>query len=61
MSAVRVCLSPYLSIYWSKNLKLEIKLFKVQGNKGLRGIPWYSEAKKDVVTDETLRGAGNKL
>jgi len=38
-----------------------MKPFYVQEIKGLGWIPWHSEAKKDVVTDETLRGAGNKL
>ena len=41
-------------------LKLRKKDFYGQGNKSLRGIPWYSEAMKDAVTGETLRGAGNK-
>jgi hypothetical protein len=45
----------------SKTQIFKIKLFYVQEFKGLRRIPWHSEAKKDVVTDETLRGAGNKL
>ena len=31
-----------------------------QATKGLRRIPRHIEAMKDVVTDETLRGAGNK-
>ncbi len=29
--------------------------------KGLRWIPRHSETMKGVATDETLRGAGNKL
>ena len=32
-----------------------------QATKGLRWIPRHTEAKKDVVTDDTLRGAGSKL
>ena len=31
-----------------------------QATKGLRWIPRHTEAKKDVATDETLRGAGSK-
>ena len=31
---------------------------KVQGKRGLRWIPRHSEAKKGVVADEMLRGAG---
>ena len=31
---------------------------KVQGKRGLRWIPRHSEAKKGVVADERLRGAG---
>ena len=31
---------------------------KVQGTRGLRWIPRHSEAKKGVVADEMLRGAG---
>ncbi len=31
-----------------------------QATKGLRWIPRHTEAKKDVVTDDTLRGAGSK-
>ena len=31
-----------------------------QANKGLRWIPRHTEAKKDVATDEKLRGAGSK-
>jgi hypothetical protein len=34
---------------------------EIQGRKSLWGIPWHSEAMKDVVTNEMLRGAGNKL
>ena len=33
----------------------------IQKNKGLWWIPWHSEAMKDVVTCDKLRGAGNKL
>ena len=29
--------------------------------KSLWGIPWHSEVMKDVDTDDTLRGVGNKL
>jgi hypothetical protein len=32
-----------------------------QATKGLRWIPRHRKAKKDVVTDETLWGAGSKL
>ena len=32
-----------------------------QATKGSRWIPRHTEAMKDVVTDETPRGAGNKL
>ena len=35
--------------------------FLIQEIKGLWWIPWYSEAMKDVVTYDKLRGAGNKL
>jgi hypothetical protein len=28
--------------------------------KGIRWMPWYYEPMKDVVTDETLRGAGKQ-
>ncbi len=31
-----------------------------QANKGLRWIPRHTEATKDVVTDEMLRGVGSK-
>ena len=31
-----------------------------QATKGSRWIPRHTEAMKDVVTDETLRGAGNE-
>ena len=30
-------------------------------NKGVRGMPWLSEAKKDVISCEKYRGAANKL
>jgi len=33
----------------------------IQVNKGLQRIPRHLEAKKDVATGETLRGAGSKL
>ena len=62
MSAVRVRLSPQ---------KYEIFILKFRNNltsfcliqeiKGLWWIPWHSEAMKDVVTYDKLRGAGNKL
>ena len=32
-----------------------------QVNKSLRWIPWCSEAKKGVATNEMFRGAGSKL
>ena len=41
--------------------KIETMNFLIQEIKGLRRIPWYSEAMKDVVTCDKLRGAGNKL
>ena len=44
-----------------KMMEFELKMSKIQGKKSLWGIPWHSEAMKDVVTDDTLRGAGNKL
>ena len=31
-----------------------------QATKGLRWIPRHTEAKKDVVTDDTHRGVGSK-
>ena len=33
----------------------------IQEIKGLWGIPWHSEAMKDVATYDNLRGAGSKL
>ena len=33
----------------------------IQEIKGLWGIPWHSEAMKDVATCDNLRGAGSKL
>ena len=33
----------------------------IQEIKGLWGIPWHSEAMKDVATCDILRGAGSKL
>ena len=32
----------------------------IQEIKSLWGIPWHSEAMKDVVTNETFREAGNE-
>jgi hypothetical protein len=37
------------------------KFCLIQEIKGLWWIPWHSEAMKDVVTYDKLRGAGNKL
>ena len=38
-------------------------MYDIQGQIkiGLRRIPRHPETKKGVATDETLRGAGNKL
>ena len=33
----------------------------IQERKGFWGIPWHSEAMKDAMTGDTLRGAGKKL
>ena len=33
----------------------------IQEIKGVWGIPWHSEAMKDVATCDNLRGAGSKL
>ena len=30
-------------------------------NKGVRGMPWLSEAKKDVISCEKYRGVANTL
>ena len=45
------------------NLLIEPKTKKQSGQatKGLRRIPRHTEAMKDVVTDETSRGAGSRL
>lgn len=43
------------------NIKLCILLTSVNKNKtekGIRWMPWYYEPMKDVITDETPRGAG---
>ena len=39
----------------------ECKSSSGQATKGLRWIPRHTEAMKDVVTDETSRGAGSRL
>ena len=44
-----------------KMMEFELKMSKIQEKKSLWGIPWHSEAMKDVVTNDMLRGAGNKL
>ena len=46
--------------YENSNRENQIKT-QSQMNKGLWWIPRHPETMKGVVTDETLRGAGNKL
>ena len=41
----------------TKNKLIFLKKSLIQGIKSLWGIPWHSEATKDVVTDETLPGS----
>jgi hypothetical protein len=61
MPAVRVRLSPKhfnIDVYL---LYKALILIKIKVIKSLRRIPWHSEAMKGVVTNEILRGAGNKF
>ena len=41
--------------------KSNISIAQVEVNKGVRGMPWLSEAKKDVTSCEKLWGGANDL
>ena len=50
--------SPLISTIMLKNNNIYCLIQEI---KGIWWIPWHSEAMKDAVTCDKLRGAGNKL